>query len=299
MNPPVFQRSSKPYTPTPPAHEHIWRVMDLTKFETLAKGGLWLARLDQFGTTYEGSLPDQNRLGLLAMLPPDGAAWVEKQYDMNALRSYASCWHMNPADPPDRLWREFDKAGDGLAVRTTYSCLRAELARTCDLGPPGRGPIHVGGVRYINHAIETIPEWNVLEATFVVRDKWAYQNELRVLIHTHGTAAYDYLYNRSGPCGPLLKSTVPSSGAPELIGGVMDGKAIVLGVKPRVLIKEIVPNRSMPTKTLWRLFRMAARYRLAHRVRVDRSAAIGMKAAAVALQLGHATVNALRGRNAP
>ncbi len=245
--------------------------MDLAKFQTLASGGLWLARLDQFGTPFEASLPQSNALGLLAMLPADGVAYLQKHYQLTRdARAYASCWHVNSGLPPARLWREFDPSGEGLAVRTSYSALVAELERTCSIGPPGRGPIHIGMVSYIDHSTAIIRNFNVLEAAFCVRDKWAYQAELRVLVYTNGTAGYDHLYAKEGFFGPLVVAIPPnrsSTGSRELIGGHLDGRAMVFKVDGLALIHELVPQPAIGLRAYWRLLKAARGKHLAHLVR--------------------------------
>jgi len=121
----TFRRISAAYIPTVPSEQTLWRVMDLAKLRTLARGGLWLARLDQFGTAYEGSLPEANRLGLLEMLPEETVTSLQSQYTLTRdLRAYACCWHMNSGDPPAELWAEFDGSGCGVAIRTTVPLLR-------------------------------------------------------------------------------------------------------------------------------------------------------------------------------
>jgi len=281
----MFRRLSTAYVPQPSTTDRLWRVMDLTKFRTLANGGLWLARLDTFGTKYEGALPEPNRLGLLEMLPESGVEWVKQQYDLAALRSSASCWHMNDHDPSERLWREFDKGGDGLAVRTSASRLTTELAKTCHVN--GDGPVLVGKVTYIDHAKDSIEDWNVFHATFAVRDKWSYQTELRVLVHTHGTAAAP-LRVGTGFFGPLVKAIDhggAKSGLTEYTGGHADGKAIVFSVDPRALILEIVPNPTTSRRTMCEILCTAARARLVGRVRPRDPIDAAMKAAAWVLQL--------------
>lgn len=281
---PSFRRVSGPYIPTSPSHDTLWRVMDLAKFRTLAEGGFWLARLDQFRTRYEGSLPDENVRGLLDMLPDDAVLWLDTQYNLTRdLRAYASTWHINANDPPAKLWAEFDPTGHGIAVKTTVSILRAEIAQTCDLGEPGRGPVHIGPVTYIDHTQDLIRNWNVLEAAFCVREKWAYQNELRVLISTHGSAAYEHLYNNSGHFGPVvaqLHRDDSMSGMTELVGGHLDGKALVLKVDAKKLIEEILPRPGGSNGDLWQTLSVAADYGLAGKVRVRGILGNAMKLAA-------------------
>lgn len=240
--------------------------MSLEKLETLlARRGLWLARLDEFGTKYEGSLPTANRMGLLTMFPAPSAAWLQQEYVRGVQRSYASCWHARDDEPASEVWQEFDKPGQGVAVGVELDELIVQLNEVApEVNTPagGAGPIHVGAVTYINHHTASIPEGNVLEAQFVVRDKWSYQRELRVLVHTHGTAAYDRLYGKQGPFGDVVRPVragQSTTGQTELEGGHLGGKALVLPVNPRRLVKRIVPNRTMTSSSRLKLALLAAR----------------------------------------
>jgi hypothetical protein len=240
--------------------------MDLQKLRTLVVDqGLWLARLDQFGTKYEGMLPDANRVGLLAMFPAPSAEWLIKQYAYGVKRSYASCWHARDREPSPAVWQEFDKAGQGVAVGVQFDTLVGELEMVAPgvNAPPsgGRGPIHVGAVTYIDHHADRIPEENFLEAAFVVRSKWSYQQELRVLIHTHG-GAYDGLYGKKGPFGDLvtaISGKESGTGATEFEGGHLGGRAIVLSVNARRLVRRIIPNPRMTLCSRAELAALAAR----------------------------------------
>lgn len=250
----------------------IWRVMSLDKLETLiVRRGLWLSRLDQFGTEYEGLLPRQNHMGLLAMHPAPDAEWLFREYARGVNRSYASCWHAQDGLPDHRVWKAFNEDGQGVAVRVEA----AELLRQLELVSPGvnsyrggGGPIHYGAVRYIDHHVDTIPDGNILEAQFVVRDKWSYQTELRVLVHTYGTAAYR-LTGKNGPFGPMVEHVLPANsttGQTELIGGYSQGKALVIFVDPIKLVRSIVPNPRMSPENKLRLGWLAVRAQLLSRV---------------------------------
>lgn len=249
--------------------------MDLEKLETLlVRRGLWLARLDQFGTQYEGKLPTPNTMGLLAMFPMPSASWLQQEYVHGVQRSYASCWHARDGAPAQDVWKEFDEGGQGVVVQVDFDELLRQLEAVAPgvNAPPagGEGPIHVGAVRYIDHAVDLVPEYNVLEAQFVVRQKWSYQTELRVLVHTYGTAAYDRLYNKTGPFGQVVKhmaSSDSTTGKTELVGGHLDGKALVLPVDPRRLVHRILVNKKMSLVSLGKLAILAARARMLCRVR--------------------------------
>ena len=199
--PPSFRRLGKRFVATPPEKNYLWHLFYNDKERRLATflgGGLWLSRLDQFGDSKEGQLPDAN-LGLLRKAPTPLLEWVVKQYVLNVKRSFASCWHMSDNDPSPDAWQIFGGAGNGVAIRTTPDSMRQTLAQIS--GPDG--PVHFAAVRYVDHSIDEIPEGNVIEAAFVVQSNYAPECEARVLIHTFGKGA-EYLVNATGPFGPLV-----------------------------------------------------------------------------------------------
>jgi len=211
--------------------------MNCSKLRTFLGGGLWLARLDQFGDPLEATLPQQN-LGLLYKLPSAQVPAVQKEYELGVKRAYASCWHMSDNDPSDHAW-----SFGCVALRTTPQKMEAALQVIS--GPDG--PVHFGQIRYVDHWIDQIPEGNVIEAAFVVRLGFLLENEARVLVHAHGTAASDYLYGKKGPFGDLVRVQAPSaslSGKHEFIGGHANGTAMVLPIAPDQFIEEMVINSS-------------------------------------------------------
>lgn len=240
--------------------------MSVDRAETLFAGGLWFARLDQFGDGLEGSLPSENRIGLLAHHPPLDASWIEHEYGRGILRSYALCWHRSNGDPSQHIWDSFSSPVDGVSVATTPDRLRAALKPIT--GPTG--PVHFGVVRYVNHQVDTIPEYNVLEAAFVVRQTFSSEHEARVVVHTHGTAAYDCLYGKNGPFGPLV-TPVSGDGSPggghDLVGGHADGTALVLDIDPRQMITEIIAHPRMRPGDYARVCEVVERHGLVDRLR--------------------------------
>lgn len=262
-----FRRVSGAFVPAVPSQEGLWRVMDLNKLDTLLRGGLWFARLDKFNDRLEGTLPEVNRLGLLAKMPTNSAAWIELEYKRGVLRSYALCWHMNDADPDTHVWDGF--GGDNaVAVRT--NCGRLHAALNSITGPDG--PLHFGAIRYVDHDADMIPEGNVIEAAFVVRTGYARECEVRALIHTYGDAAFKYLVNKQGFFGPLVVQANGSgspSGAHELIGAHAHGAAIVVKADARQLVSEILPAPNASLHDVWRILGVAGRYGFACRLRVS------------------------------
>lgn len=237
------RRISGPFQPVAVTSQNLWHVMPSWKLNTFLDGGLWMARMDQFGDPREGTLPWPN-LGLLNKLPAAQVPAVLREYEFGVKRAYASCWHMSNGDPSDHAWNTFGHIG----LRTTPNLMVDAFSY---VSGPG-GPVHFGQITYIDHRQAAIPEANVIEAGFVVRDAYQQENEARVLIHTHGTAASDHLYGKKGLYGDLVQAQEPSvsiSGKREFVGGHYGGKAIVLKIDPQQFIAEIVIHGSTPDRT--------------------------------------------------
>ncbi len=239
-----IKRISKSFCPTPVTSNCLWHVMSSEKLQTFIGGGLWMARIDEFADRLEGTLPSENRLGLLSKLPEEQILAVLREYNFAVKRSYASCWHMSDGGPSNAIW-ELGCVG----LMTTPQIMKKALEPVSG----DEGPVYFGQIRYIDHSHETIPEGNTLEAGFVVKKKYEQQKEARVLIHTYGASAHKYLYGKKGPFGDLIQMQKPScsiSGKHEFIGGHKGGKAIVLKIEPMSFIEAIVihPSASDETK---------------------------------------------------
>lgn len=265
-SPSPIHRASQAFQPTPPPEKELWRVTTIERLETLLSGGLWFARLDQFGDMLEGTLPRTNSLGLLDHLPPEGAEWVRQQYHDAVLQGFALCWHVSEDEASPFVWDTFSNPTDGVAVHTTVERLRKALEPI--LRPDG--PVHMGAVRYVDHTRDRIPDWNVIEAAFVVQDSYSDEREVRALIHTVGTAAHEVLPSRSGPFGPLVERVPPEdsqTGKTMLTGGHNGGTAIVLSVDPADLIVEVVPDRRLSGAALANLRRRLQHHSLEDKLR--------------------------------
>ena len=196
----------------------LWHVMPLWKLETFLNGGIWFARLDQFNTRYEGTLPNKN-LGLLRMLLGNQSRTVQSQYEDIAQKAYASCWHMNTGEPLDEMWTEFN--GE-VAIKTSSAKMRELVSHipACKNG----GPAYFGQVNYINYATEMISDVNALYASFTVDDSFEnVEIEARLLICTDAIPlnhkVYDYMTD--------------------------DKRAIILPIDPKDFIGEIIIRASL------------------------------------------------------
>jgi hypothetical protein len=240
------------------------------KLETFLEGGLWLSRIDTFGPiklTKEGELPRRN-IGLLEKMPSFMVEWVERQYELAVLRSYASCWSKGDHTPSEDLWdSSFGGNGNGIAICTTPEEISA--ATDAITSKDGNGPVYFGSVDYIDHSTHQIPEGNTLYAAFAIKSGYSAENEARVLIHSYGANAVKYLLYTAGLYGPLvmhLSSAQSSSGEREFSGGHQDGKAIVIKINKQQFIHKIVFGKSVNPEDRNRVTKLIAKYGLESKI---------------------------------
>lgn len=248
--------------------------MPMYKLRTFLLGGIWFARLDTFGDPLEGTLPRADAMGLLQKHPAPDARWLREEYERNGRRTYASCWHMSDGDPSDAVWDKFSKDDDAVAIKTTVGRIDRELAHLLG-GGVGSGPLHRGAVDYIDHHIHSIPEGNLLEAVFAIRDSFADEVEARYVLFTHGTAAAERLYH--GPPGPFGNMVEAVSGAASVSGMTefqaahSNGTAIVPSVDPSRIIVEVLAGPRTSLSFRYRIARELWRHRLLRRFRYRRA----------------------------
>jgi hypothetical protein len=149
-----FRRISGPFQPTEVTSKHLWHIMPNWKLSTFLDGGLWLARMDEFGDPLEGTLPWPNLV--LNKLPAAQVPAVLREYELGVKQAYASCWHISDDDPSDYAWGTFGHIG----LLTTPDLMKQSLQYVS--GPDG--PVHFGKIRNVDHWQDSIPEANVIEA---------------------------------------------------------------------------------------------------------------------------------------
>lgn len=263
------RRISTAFVPQWPTARYLWHLIANNrddKLLTFLEGGLYFARLDTFNDKCEGTMPQKN-LGLLSKLPPFQIKMVTKVYQLAVRRSFASCWHMSDDDPSDYAWESFGRKRTGIAFRTTPISLKSAIQPI--IGP--NGPTYIGTTRYIKHWKDSIPEANILEAQFVLRDDLCDEREARVLIHAHGTAASRLAYLNGLNRRPLVKRPPArqlNAGSYGFVGNHDYWKAIVPKVNPRVLIHEIVIGESIDSGRRQQIMDLIRRYHLEDLVRM-------------------------------
>lgn len=239
----LIHRKSEPFKPQYPSKPHLWHLIEaaeLFKLETFVQGGLWFARVDTFKDPREGTIPKQN-LGLLAKAFGSQLPIAEKEYARIRDTAFASCWHMSDEDPSDDAWDSFGGFRDGIALKTTPADAVSALSNTSAIG----GPLYIGEITYIDHAVDTVSEANMLEVVYCVQNGYASEREARLLISLQGNGARE-LFGKRGPKGPLIEIR-PSDHVP--LGGHKDGRAIVAPINFRALVKEVLIGRRATEET--------------------------------------------------
>ena len=278
----MFKLVSERFVPRQPNGSRLWhfvRLSQLSKLQTFLKWGIWLARLDQFKDELEGTLPEAN-LGLLQkLMPPAMVDATADLYRADALRGYASCWHLCDGDPDADMWRsKFGSSGRAIALRTSPALLSAATARF--LGPSG--PCYLGQVSYVDHEEDAVPEANTIEVAFVVQNRFAFQREVRLDAHTLSDAAYGVFLNeqliKDQAVGRLARPDELIEYTNEMVGniplelgpklhGEYDGKALILPIRPETYIDEILIGSKVRDEEVQALTEQLQEAGLADRVR--------------------------------
>jgi hypothetical protein len=236
-----LKRATRPFSIALPTDRYLWHLFgskDRYKLDTFLSGGLYLARLDRFHDSREGTLPRRNR-NLLTKAPAFEQTYIRDAYRQAVRQSFATCWHRSSGEPSDYVWKEFGGNHDGIAIRTSPQRMAKALRPIA-----GLGAAHLGVIRYIDHAGDLIGTQNILQSQFVVRSKYRREGEARLLLHTYGPFG-SKLIGLSGPKGVLVRirktKTIPQRH--EFVGGYGRGTAIVLAIEPKEFIEEIVLGR--------------------------------------------------------
>ncbi|GJL73720.1 MAG: DUF2971 domain-containing protein [Nitrosomonas sp.] len=155
----------------------VWRYMDLSKFVAmLQSSALFFSCADRMGDKLEGSYPLGNAERRLS------AYYGIKRYPgfERKLRQWTAinCWHMNNGES-DAMWKLYLKSDEGLAIQSTFSRLSESFCKT-------KQEINIGVVKYINFAVEQIPEIHHVGhyfSPFLHKQKsFEHERELRAII---------------------------------------------------------------------------------------------------------------------
>jgi hypothetical protein len=156
--------------------------MDVRKFEWLVLNQrLYMPNVQQFPDHLEGTTPAGHARWWQDQIAATATEEEKKKIAINAtfieglsihLRGhfYASCWHMND-DLNDCMWSQYTTNTDAVAIRTTYTLLRAPLPTF----------VEIGTVRYIDYRSADLPSMNVLERISHKDLRFIHERELRAV----------------------------------------------------------------------------------------------------------------------
>ena len=143
----------------PRARAKVWRYMDFSKLTSLlATKTLFFPRADRLQDEWEGAVPQNDVSACGEMVagsgePQEDRATLIKNYPgaFSGFRrhTYVSCWHLNEGESA-AMWRLYLKSDEGIALQTSFGCLRKELNQS-------ERRIHIGKVRYLNYKKGSIP----------------------------------------------------------------------------------------------------------------------------------------------
>lgn len=156
----------------------LWRYVDLYRYlDLLQTAELHLTRADQMEDRWEGAYSEVNvaaRPHLYAEHWDVMSASMETMYRHARTHTYLNCWYMGDAESY-AMWKLYDAAGKGVAVRTTAGRLKQAL-----IGGH-QPPIAGAKVTYVDYASSFIPEGNLFFPYVHKRLSFEFEREYRLL----------------------------------------------------------------------------------------------------------------------
>lgn len=160
--------------------------MDLTKLLAMLEGGeLRFSRVDLFDDPYEATWPSgmidalDERMGGPAEIqgrrirPAQFLIDLAKQ-DLNS--TFVSCWCESDYESA-ALWKLYLQSSEGVAIRTEFGVIRAELQSSA---------LHIfaSRVKYIDFTTREVPNLNGLVPVVRKRKSFSHEQEVRAVIWT-------------------------------------------------------------------------------------------------------------------
>jgi hypothetical protein len=156
----------------------LWRYVDLYKWlDLLQTSELHLTRADQMEDRWEGAYSEVNiaaRPSVYGENWPIMAPVMSAMYQHGRTHTYLNCWYMGEGESY-AMWKIYDAAGKGVAIRTTAGRLKESLIGTRQ--PPICGAM----VQYVDYTKTFIPEGNLFLPYMHKRPSFSYENEYRLL----------------------------------------------------------------------------------------------------------------------
>jgi hypothetical protein len=166
----------------------VWRYLPFSKYiSLLSYGALWFSKLNILEDQYEGAMPSKADAAMRAdreKLKRHFDPSMHKQInDMNARNvadgrelTAVSCWFAADIES-GRMWREYAKDTEGIAIRST---IRA-LSQYVDCDPQFS---QIGKVKYVdlnNHLISAYEANQAQERALLKSLQYTHEQEVRIL----------------------------------------------------------------------------------------------------------------------
>ena len=106
----------------------VWRYMDLWKFQSILETfGLYFVRSDRFSDSWDSVLPPKWRDKMQRVMcdRPDGGKYTEAAwYEEREVPTNPICCFNCDENESERMWREYTRSTDALAIRSTVGRLK-------------------------------------------------------------------------------------------------------------------------------------------------------------------------------
>ncbi|MFA5101884.1 MAG: hypothetical protein WC525_01905 [Candidatus Thermoplasmatota archaeon] len=154
----------------------IWRYVDFTKFISyLERKALFFVRSDQLPDQYEGKFTEADLRTWEEKLQPKTKLNQMELYDSFRKIVNISSWHINENESA-AMWEICLQSNEGVAIKSTYRRLKESFNLHTE------DAIHIGKVKYIDYAKDTIPKGNIFNPFLYKRKAFEHEKELRAVI---------------------------------------------------------------------------------------------------------------------
>ena len=170
--------SSHPNFPDIDDTTALWRYVDVYRYlDLLQTAELHLTRADQMEDRWEGAYSKVNIASRPGLYAEDWEAMSKTaplMYQYGRTHTYMNCWYMGEGQSY-AMWKLYDAAGKGVAIRTTAARLRKALVGA------HRPALSGAQVQYVDYDATFIPEGNMFSPYLHKRESFEFEREYRLL----------------------------------------------------------------------------------------------------------------------
>jgi len=190
-------------------------------------GQLWFSYPWTYGDDLEGSMPDANKdpkyycdeMAKRLCLSAEEAEKRKRHFlsaDTQTLQECVlamasicgvSCWHENNSESRG-MWKAFVRKGDGVAIRTTVGKLIHGLQYAYGSLAKAAKP-SLASIKYVNHKDFFLPADGFRSLLGIIRKKYSYQNEIRLIAKSPKLSALSTKITRQVDLNDLEESFRP------------------------------------------------------------------------------------------